>query len=280
MKFKRWICLLLVLCLCLTLVPVKAIAANNVVVCGVDIGIAAGSYMQFTTANGTASDSGYYYNGVDLGATQCFGFARWCQYKLFGHTSYSNATAYYKLSVNGVSDISAGSLTSDNLKAMITAAKPGAHLRTHATSSSSAHSMIITEITDAGFSIVQCNGSNNNEYATWRQNYVGTYTYTWESYVNKTYGPRGIDYIELPNEYPFSFNNNPYGSLDEVIMETDRIVVRGWAADADDYNRAVDVHIVINGTTIGHAYADQYRPDVQTAYGIGEYHGYQFECGL
>ena len=161
MKLRRIICYLLVLCLCAAWMPVKAGATSNVKVCGVDIGIAAGSYMQFTTADGTKSDNGRYYNGYSLGATQCFGFARWCQYKLFDNTRYSNSTAYYNLSVNDVSDIPAGQLTPEKLKTMITAAKPGAHLRTHSVSGKSAHSMIITEITDTGFSIVHANGYPN-----------------------------------------------------------------------------------------------------------------------
>ena len=211
-RIKRVISLLVALCLCWSYMPTHANAASNITICGVDIGIAAGSYMQFTTSDGTNSNSGYYYNGYYLAASQCFGFARWCQYKLFGYTSYSNSGGFYKISVDGINDIAAGSLTTTNLKKMITAAKPGAHLRTHENSSGVAHSMVITEVTDAGFSIAQCNGSNNNEYSSWKQNYVGTYTYTWSSYVSSTYGARGIDYIEMPYEYQYTTSNVDVGT--------------------------------------------------------------------
>ncbi|MBQ3427631.1 MAG: Ig-like domain-containing protein [Clostridia bacterium] len=69
--------------------------------------------------------------------------------------------------------------------------------------------MVITEITDKGFSIAQANGSNNNEYSRYKQNYVGTFTYTWSSYVNSTYGARGINYIKLPKDYPYNTTTKP-----------------------------------------------------------------------
>ena len=215
---KRVVSSLLAVIMMIGLMPMivsEADAANNITVCGIDIGVAAGTHMNFTTQNGTKSESGYYYNGVYLYATQCFGFARWCQYKIFGYHSRQNQKAYYEVSVNGVSDIPAGQLTAAKLKAMISAAKPGAHLRTHENSNGSAHSMIITEITDSGFSIVHANGFPNNEYTNYKQNYVGTYTFTWDSYMDGkhgTYGSRGIDYIELPSDYTFS---NPPSSGDK-----------------------------------------------------------------
>ena len=194
-------------------------ASSNIVICGVDIGIAPGTFMQFQTKDGTNSNSGYYYKGYYLAASQCFGFARWCQYKLFGYHSASSGNDFYHISANGVSSISAGNLTTSNLKSMIQASKIGAHLRTNPNSDGTAHSMVITGISDAGFSIAQCNGSNNNEYSTWKQNYVGTYTYTWSSYVSSTYGKRGIAYIELPKNYPFE-------SLTWARVTTDKIIAQ------------------------------------------------------
>ncbi|MBQ8001236.1 MAG: hypothetical protein IJ298_08605 [Ruminococcus sp.] len=188
-------------------------AASNLKICGVDVGIAPNSFMQFSTANGSNSNSGYYYKEKYLGASQCFGFARWCQYKLFGTISLGNvddkyiansSKDFYCVSADGISSVPAGSLTVSKLKALINASKPGAHLRTKG---STQHSMVITEITDKGFSIAQCNGSNNNEYSGYKQNYVGTYTYTWSSYVSSTYGSRGIAYIEMP--YKYSYDSKP-----------------------------------------------------------------------
>lgn len=130
------------------------------------------------------------YKGKSLGAVQCFGFARYVQSRLYGSNSYSNPKRFYKLS-NAY--VRAGVLTSARLKSIIKRAKVGAHIRTNG----SAHSMIITGITDSGFSIIQCNGSNNREYKGYYACRIGTYTYTWNSYVQSIYGKRGINYIEM-----------------------------------------------------------------------------------
>ncbi len=202
MRLKRVLSLTMTLCLCLAMLPtVTALAADtgNVTVCGVDIGVKAGTHMQYSNSNGALAENGYYYDGVYLYSTQCLGFARWCQYKLFGYHKASAGDKFYYVTVNGVYRVYPGNLTTKILKELVLASKPGAHLRTY----SSGHSMIITEITEDGFSIVQCNGSNNNEYSDWKQNYIGTYTYTWDSYVSSTYGARGIEFIELPYDYPY-----------------------------------------------------------------------------
>lgn len=178
--------------------------ASNLKICGVDIGIAPNTRMNFNASKDSTAyvDNGYYYKGVYLAASQCFGFARWCQYKIYGAISAGNydnkytsgsKKDFYRVNVDGKSSVAAGSLTTSNLKSFIKAAKPGAHLRTNG----SAHSMIITAITDKGFSIAQANGSNNDEYSGYKKNYVGTHTYTWSSYVSSTYGSRGIAYIEV-----------------------------------------------------------------------------------
>lgn len=134
------------------------------------------------------------YNGIYLGASQCFGYARYIQQKIFGKNSYTNSGDFYH--VSGVS-VAAGNLTADIIKnvMMNSEVKPGAHIRTKG---STQHSMVVTQITSSGFSIIQCNGSNNNEYTSWTPCRIGTYTYTWSSYASSTYGKRGIDYIEMP----------------------------------------------------------------------------------
>ena len=205
---KRVLSVLLALILTIGTMPnlfINVSAASNVIINGVNIGVELGKQMQFTTSSGAKDEYGKYYNGYYLAGTECIGFARWCQYKLFGGHWYSAPGEFYNVKVNGVQSIARGNLTTSNLKAMIIACKPGAHLRTYAAEGSTwGHSMVITEITDTGFSIVQCNGVNNNEYSNWIHNYVGTYTYTWSSYVNSTYGKRGIEYIEMPYNYPYS----------------------------------------------------------------------------
>ena len=206
MNFKRILSITLALCLCLMMLPATVLAneTENIILCGVDIGVKAGTHMQYSNAYGTRMEDGHYYNGVNLLGTQCMGFARWCQYNLFGYHEKLESEKFYNISINGVEQIPRGSLTVTNLKEMIAACLPGAHLRTYAAAGDAwGHSMVITEITDTGFSIVQCNGDYNNEYSGWKKNYIGTYTYTWDSYVNSAYGQRGIEFIKMPYEYPF-----------------------------------------------------------------------------
>lgn len=122
-----------------------------------------------------------------LGAIQCFGFARYVQSALYATNSYLNPNAFSRTKSVSYSD-----LTVSKLKTMIVNAGVGAHIRT----GGSQHSMIITQVTDSGFTIIQCNGSNNNNYSSYAACRIGTTTYTWDSYINSTYGKRGIAFIE------------------------------------------------------------------------------------
>ena len=178
-------------------------SSTGYVINGVNIGYKAGDYFtdngKACTDHGTKGIHSYYnesacncictYNGKSLGAVQCFGFARYVQTKLYGVNSYNSPNSFYQLSN---SYVAAGRLTASNLKCLIQSAGVGAHIRTNG----SQHSMIITDVTDTGFSIIQCNGSNNKEYSGHVACRIGTYTYTWDSYVSSTYGQRGLAFIE------------------------------------------------------------------------------------
>lgn len=122
-----------------------------------------------------------------LGSIQCFGFARYVQSALYGTNSHLSSKSFTR-----TGSVSKSKLTTSKLKSMIKAAGVGAHIRTGA----SAHSMIITEVTENGFTVIQCNGTNNDNYKSYAKCRIGAKTYTWESYKNSTYGKRGIDYIE------------------------------------------------------------------------------------
>ena len=239
---KKILSFVLAFMMIFSMLATSSSAATSLKICNVDIGIAPGSFMQFSNSDGSNSNSGYYYNGKYLGASQCFGFARWCQYKMFGCISLGNYDSefkenskmdFYWVSANGFSSVPAGQLTVSKIKALVNAAAPGAHIRTNKSSTGVAHSMIITNITATGFSIAQCNGSNNNEYGSWKQNYVGTYTYTWSSYVNSTYGLRGIDYIEMPYDYPY--DNKPVISSAKGESHTEITIKWGKVDGATKY---------------------------------------------
>ena len=127
---------------------------------------------------------------VKLGAIQCFGFARYVQSKVYGCNSYANSNRFKNVSG---SYVKSGTLTASKIKSLINSAGVGAHIRT----GGSAHSMIVTDITSSGFTVIQANGSNNDNYSGYYNCRIGKTTYTWSSYVSSTYGVRGLQYIEV-----------------------------------------------------------------------------------
>ncbi|MDD5889045.1 MAG: leucine-rich repeat protein [Ruminococcus sp.] len=73
--------------------------------------------------------------------------------------------------------------------------------------------------------------------------------------------------------------NNPTGFVDGITGSTNAINVRGWVFDKDDISKSLDIHVYIGGPAgsgaEGHSIvADQYRPDVNSIYGVGDYHGF------
>lgn len=86
----------------------------------------------------------------------------------------------------------------------------------------------------------------------------------------------GYIYIGLFEE-PTSYA--PQGSVDGIVGGTGCVTVSGWAFDKDDTSRALPVHVYAggpagSGTMIGEIIADEERPDVGNAYGVGNFHGF------
>ncbi len=181
----------------ITVSPITVEAASNIKINGVDIGYAAKEYFSETgkackchgrDTCGFASDCTCL--GVSS-AWQCKGFALHCQNKLFGYNEKSKPDEFIN-----IGSIGKGKLTTSNLKKLISASPIGSHIRTYA----SEHSMILIEKNDKGFTIVQANGSNNEEYGQWSPCRIGTAKYTWQEYLD-SYGTRGIQYIKIQKDY-------------------------------------------------------------------------------
>lgn len=77
-----------------------------------------------------------------------------------------------------------GRLTTSKLKNAVTAAGVGAHIRTNGNQ----HSLAVIGVTDSGFTVTDANSDGRLT--------IKVRTYTWSSYVNSTYGKRGIAYIK------------------------------------------------------------------------------------
>ena len=77
----------------------------------------------------------------------------------------------------------------------------------------------------------------------------------------------------------FTFDRDPTGWLDGVDIVQGGARVTGWAFDPDSSN-SVGIHVYADSTFIGGGKADEYRPDVARARGVGDHHGFEFLLSL
>ena len=130
-------------------------------------------------------------DGTDMLAWQCFGFARYVFYTCFGFidNAWVSAGKYYSLG-----SIDAGKLTEANVKALLTKAKTGAHIRV------GGHSMAVLSTSSTGVTVIHANVDN--------QCGVVLQTITWSRFVS-LYQWRGVEYVNMPNTYPAGENTTP-----------------------------------------------------------------------
>ena len=213
-KGRRVLSLLMALCLCLTMLPtisMKANAASNIVINGIDIGYANGGYF---TKNGGPCTSTYFSSGrchkngvcdaassslcncmrywptgspstcqVDLLASQCFGFARYCQWKVYGYHDGNSSSKFTDLTGR----VSAANCTGSYLKSKLLNCAPATHLRT----GDGGHSIAIVSATDYGVNLADC---NNDGYCK-----VRAWTYSWDQLASYLSGRGGLSYANSAN---------------------------------------------------------------------------------
>ncbi|HEY5515552.1 MAG TPA: hypothetical protein VIK12_05030, partial [Pengzhenrongella sp.] len=68
-------------------------------------------------------------------------------------------------------------------------------------------------------------------------------------------------------------NNGPVGALESVTSATGTITASGWALDPDTTD-SIQVHLYVDGRAVTGLFARGSRPDIGTAYGKGDNHGY------
>lgn len=69
-------------------------------------------------------------------------------------------------------------------------------------------------------------------------------------------------------------NHAPIGVLDAVTSTSPGVIsVRGWAFDPDT-TASINVHVYVDGTIVLALTANISRPDVGSAYGVGDNHGF------
>lgn len=198
------------LCLIMSLLPaIQAFAASNIVINGVDIGYAPGQYFtksgdsckaaypgkpsgwtrchnqpghDCTNSDEVCNCMRYWPTGrkedcqVDLKAVQCFGFVRYCQWKVYGTYDAQGGYTFVK---TGLSHDEA------NLKRLLYGCAPATHIRIQS------HSYCVVSTSESGATIAECNtlGTCN----------ITLKTYTWSQLsndINSGHGANGhIEYI-------------------------------------------------------------------------------------
>ncbi len=136
----------------------------------------------------------------DLAATQCFGFARYCQLMIFGHTDAS-ASGKYVNALGG--SWSGGSFTANDIMEVFTKYGAGGHIRTRA-----GHSLFVISVNATGFTTYECN-TNNKDCLVYTRNW------TWATFYNSAKA-RGLYYYKIPTDFSSGtgeiVDNYPTGS--------------------------------------------------------------------
>lgn len=121
---------------------------------------------------------------IDLLSSQCMGFARFCQWILFGAIDYNNPN--YTNAFGG--NLESGKWSASKLKTYIQEAGAGGHLRT-----GSGHSLFVINVNSTGFITYEANKSVWGGMCQ-----VYTRTWTWESFYKK-YGAYDLIQYKVPS---------------------------------------------------------------------------------
>lgn len=119
---------------------------------------------------------------VDLRGVQCMGFARFCQWRLYGAHDFMNNTDFYNAFG---SKLAAGGWTANTVKKVFMEVGPGGHIRTGA-----GHSMFVISVTTTGFVTYECNTNAKDCKIYTRQ-------WTWDSFYTSLRS-REILYYNMP----------------------------------------------------------------------------------
>ena len=201
--------LLMIVSLMVVMPTMSVSATNNIIIAGIDIGYSNGSYF---TKNGKscATMSGYWSNGrchkngvcdsatsykcncmryyptgnpntcqVDLKASQCWGFARYCEWKVYGFHDGLSASKFKTT----VGKTNANSCTESYIKSKFYNIAVASHLRT----GDGGHSLSIISTDESGVIWVDCNSDGYCKVIVHNQ--------TWAQFANYLKGRSGISYV-------------------------------------------------------------------------------------
>ena len=161
---------------------------------------------------------------IDLLSSQCMGFARFCQWVLYGSIDYNNPN--YTNAFGG--NLESGSWSASKLKSYIQKVGAGGHLRT-----GSGHSLFVINVNNTGFITYEANKSVWGGMCQ-----VYTRTWTWESFYKK-YGAYDLIQYKIPA-------NIHVGGGEE----TDPYPVGTYITTAESGLRLRDTYGTLNSTTL------------------------------
>lgn len=226
---KRIAAIFLIIFLTIYAVPAVSVSAeetSNIIINGIDIGYKDGGYF---TKNGKSCANSYFPNGrchqnnvcgiiqtplcncmrfwptgekatceVDLKGIQCYGFARYCQYAVYGYHD-GNKAAYFR-DITG--SVSSGECTAEFLKSKLLNCAPATHIRTADTKKGFSHSISIVDTDEDGIHIADCNLRGLCQ--------VREAFYSWEDFAKfiRLFG--GLDYVNEWNQ-EVEIHNHAYG---------------------------------------------------------------------
>lgn len=75
---------------------------------------------------------------------------------------------------------------------------------------------------------------------------------------------------------PDASGSQPFGWIDGISVSGGNLKSRGWAIDRDAADKAVPIHIYVDGAFFQGGPADGYRPDVNRVHDLGTHHGFEF----
>ena len=210
-KANKFLSVFLALMMVISIIPmanIEAEAASNIVINGVDIGYAHNDYF---TKNGKSCANSYWAKGrchkngvcedathsqcncmrywptgkpstckVDLKSSQCFGFARYCQWKVYGYHDGTNTSKFTNLG-----GLASSSCTAAKLKNLLLGCAPATHVRTEESGKGYGHSISIISTNNDGAVVAD---ANSNGYCI-----VKKITYTWSELAAFLKGYGGVD---------------------------------------------------------------------------------------
>ncbi len=122
---------------------------------------------------------------VDLAATQCFGFARYCQYKIFGYFDIPANMSKFTNAFGG--SWNPGTFTASDLQDAILNSGAGGHIR------AGGHSLFVISVNATGFTTYECNTEKKDCK-------VFTRNWTWSTFYNYCKS-RTMSYYKIPTSF-------------------------------------------------------------------------------